>query len=90
MNIKSDLLEAAHKHSICNRTEIVQSKRCGCFYCFQMFHPNEVVEWTDEDDPGGMTALCPHCGMDSVLGDSLGFPADNADFLKAMYQKYFT
>jgi hypothetical protein len=55
-----------------------------------MFHPNEVVEWTDEDDPGGMTALCPHCGMDSVIGDSLGFPADNADFLKAMYQKYFT
>ena len=89
MNIERDHLEAAHKHSIFNRTEIVQSKLCGCFYCLQIFKPDEVIAWTDEEDPRGLTALCPHCGIDSVIGDRSGFPAGNEDFLKAMYRRYF-
>jgi hypothetical protein len=35
----------------------------GCFYCIPVFDVEEIEEWID----GGQTALCPHCGIDSVL-----------------------
>jgi hypothetical protein len=82
-------LADAHKHSIFNREEILQSKLCGCFYCLEIFTRDEVVDWTDEELSMSKTALCPKCGIDSVLGDSSGFPAGSKDFLKAMHYKYF-
>lgn len=35
----------------------------GCFYCITIYGSSEIKEWID----GGQTALCPHCGIDSVL-----------------------
>lgn len=51
-------------HSFKNRTEINESSVCGCYYCLAMFTPNTITEWTDND----LTALCPFCGIDSVVG----------------------
>ena len=31
------------------------------------------MEWIDED---GITALCPECGMDAVIGDASGYTVD--------------
>lgn len=50
-----------------NFSVIKNSKRCCCTYCLRIFSVNEVVDWTD-DEPE-QTALCPHCGLDFVLGD---------------------
>lgn len=35
----------------------------GCYFCLSVFAPRTVVEFVDDRD----TAVCPHCGIDSVL-----------------------
>ena len=65
---------AAHKRSAHHRVELKASARCGCFYCLETFVPTDVVDWIDDQQ----TALCPRCGIDSVIGDASGFPVDRA------------
>jgi len=77
-------VERAHRHSSRHRAEIAQSGWCGCFYCLEVFDSREIEEWTDR----GATALCPHCGIDSVIGDASGFPI-SAEFLSAMEARWF-
>lgn len=89
MKYRKDFLEGAHKHSIFNRKEILKSSLCGCFYCMQNFSPNEIEDWVDDDNLKGQTALCPKCGIDSVIGDSTPFPINDEIFLKEMYSYYF-
>lgn len=44
-------------------------KRCGCFHCLKVFDTKEL-EWVDFD----LTALCPYCSIDAVIGESAGYP----------------
>ncbi len=46
-----------------NRTEIEAAGECACYYCLETFPSAEVVKWADE----GQTAVCPRCGIDSVV-----------------------
>ena len=78
----------AHKNSFRNRDEIRLSSLCGCFYCLRTFPPAEVVDWVDVKGGGSATALCPECGIDSVIGSASGFPITE-DFLKRMNQHWF-
>ena len=78
----------AHKHSMGNRDEILSSERCGCFYCLEIFLPKEVKEWIDEKKGVGQTALCPRCGIDSVIGSRSGYPI-TAKFLQLMKEYWF-
>lgn len=75
----------AHSHSMRNRQEIGESTSCGCFHCHAIFPPTEVVEWVDEGD---QTALCPYCGIDSVIGSASGYPITRA-FLGQMRKRWF-
>ena len=34
------------------------------------------------------TALCPYCGIDSIIGESSGYPI-TAEFLKSMHERWF-
>ena len=77
-------LVLAHKSSSNNRQQIAQSEVCGCFYCLAIFAPSVIEEWVDNDD----TALCPRCGIDSVLGSASGFPI-NKEFLHKMKVRWF-
>jgi hypothetical protein len=44
----------------------------------------------DEDENGiGQTALCPKCGIDSVLGSNSGYPVTEIGFLKEMKSYWF-
>ncbi len=79
---------AAHRHSIYHASEIKSSERCGCFYCLEIFEPCAVKEWTDTDHPGSETALCPNCGIDSVIGSQSGYPIEKG-FLKRMQRHWF-
>jgi hypothetical protein len=79
---------AAHRHSSNHRAELMASETCGCFYCLRIFHPREVQEWVDEVDGVGTTALCPHCGIDSVVGAQSGYPITK-EFLAAMNRHWF-
>jgi hypothetical protein len=74
-------LRVAHKKSVRHRADIERSSLCGCFYCKAIFAPNRIVEWVDN----GATALCPTCGIDSVIGDASGLQITKS-FLEAMLQ----
>ena len=73
-----DYIEA-HKHCRNHRQEVLSSKVCGCFYCQEMFHPDEIIDWVDPPkgetvtNENGETALCPKCTIDSVIGDASGY-----------------
>jgi len=79
-------LDKAHKHSINNKEEIMNSKVCGCFYCREMFVPTEIKHWIKDSK---LTAQCPYCLIDSVIGDASGIPITKA-FLDAMYKRWFS
>ena len=57
-----------HAYSLSNRDEIMKSEKCGCFYCLRIFETNEISAYINDEN--GKTAVCPHCGVDSVLPDS--------------------
>ncbi len=81
-------------HSKCgwHEEDIIKSKVCGCFYCLSIFCPIEIKEWIEEPDHcrrgPGKTAICPRCGIDSVLPDNIGHDI-TVEFLKLMQNKYF-
>ena len=92
----NDLLESipperqAHKYSSNHMEQLKKDTLCGCFYCLRLFHPEEIEEWLIDDNPidiGG-TAICPYCGIDSVIGESSGYPM-TVDFLKKMNRVWF-
>ncbi len=84
-----DAIREAHKHSSSHRREIEGSDICGCFYCCSIFQPSEIKDWIDEDKDGvGQCALCPRCGIDSVIGSLSGFPIEEL-FLKEMNKYWF-
>jgi len=77
-------LDAAHTHCANHRAELASSSHAGCFYCGSIFSPNEVFEWIDD----GQTALCPHCGIDAVIGSASNFPI-TTEFLGQMHDHWF-
>ncbi len=83
-NTKYNTLIRAHKHASNNSNEIKNSKLCYCFYCLKSFEPNTIKEWIDNE----CTAICPYCGIDSVIGDAAKITLDE-DFLKKMYDYWF-
>ena len=75
----------AHKLSSNHREQLLQDKKCGCFYCITIFDPKEITNWV-EDISG--TAICPYCCIDSVIGESSGFPITKG-FLEEMNSHWF-
>ena len=80
---------SAHKTSIFHKESIEKSAECGCFHCLAIFAPQDISEWTDtsEAEPRH-TALCPKCGIDSVIGSDSGYPITK-EFLSSMQQHWF-
>ncbi|MEG2935162.1 MAG: cytoplasmic protein [Clostridium sp.] len=75
----------AHEYSSNNKSQLEQDEVCGCFYCLSIFNPEEIEEWIDD---GEGTAVCPYCGMDSVIGESSEYPITKA-FLGKMKDYWF-
>lgn len=84
-NITTEDIIQAHRCSINHRSKIIKDKKCGCFYCLKIFSPKEITDWI-EDKNG--TAICPHCGIDAVIGESSGFPLTE-EFLLKMKNYWF-
>lgn len=78
-------LKAAHEHSWKHRSEIQSSGACACFFCLSTFAPSEISEWIDN----AQTAMCPRCGIDSVIGDASGLPILEAGFMDEMANHFF-
>jgi len=84
MNNDSDYTKA---HDFCtnNMVQLMKDKKCGCFYCLSIFDPILIEEYI-EDTSG--SALCPYCGIDSIIGEYSGYPITE-EFLEGMYQRWF-
>lgn len=74
----------AHRRCVMHRIELEKSDLCGCFYCMANFSPSTIDKWIDQEQ----TALCPKCGIDSVIGSASGFPITK-EFLEQMYAHWF-
>ena len=70
-----------------NKSIILVSDMAACYCCMQYFKAAEVNEFVDDGD---VTALCPHCGVDTVLGDATGLPIQDKEYLHAIHQFGFS
>ena len=84
----ADELTSAHAHCRINRSELLGSELCGCFYCLAIFPTSEIVFWIDKIQASQQTALCPKCGIDSVIGSASDYPI-TADSLESMHKRWF-
>lgn len=83
-------LDAAPKRCRLHREEVLASDLCACFYCLVTFSPTDIREWCDSASDGtGKTALCPRCGIDSVIGSASSLPVGDEAFLGAMHKRWF-
>ena len=87
-NYTEEELKAIHKHSFMNRNEVTDSKNCGCFYCGRIY-PSSQLDPEEDYTDFGATALCPYCGIDSVIGDASKIHLTK-ELLNEMYKYFFT
>ena len=78
-----DYIES-HKYCTGNKEQLKSDAVYGCFYCLKIFSPKEIEMWLAREG----TALCPYCCVDSVIGESSGFPITKK-FLKKMNEYWF-
>lgn len=55
-----------------SREDFLRCDFIGCYDCLFEGVPADIKHWTD----GGDTALCPHCGLDFLLGFSQAVDRD--------------
>jgi len=81
MNIDTIDNELIFKHKECtdNKPALKENGVCGCFCCCNVFDYDSINEWIDDK----LTALCPRCGVDSVL------PTDDKNLLVRMEKHWF-
>jgi hypothetical protein len=78
-------LNAFYSHSIRNEESFLKSDFCGCFHCISIFPVADIKEMVVEKD-GFRTAICPICGIDSVLGDaSVEITAELLETMNGLY-----
>ena len=83
--------DVAHVFSMYNKKSFSIPQKCGCFYCLKTFSSDEIEEYVDEKDENDEngTALCPYCDIDSVIGETSGYPPTRL-FLLGMYNTWFS
>lgn len=82
MNVEE--LIKLHKCATYNRKDLEVADACGCFYCKNIFYPGDITEWTDK----GQTAICPKCGVDSVISNKKNYKVTKED-LEILNKYYF-
>ncbi len=90
MKFSKDDLIKAHDKCRNHKPELEVPQKCGCFHCLKIFDSSEIERWLIHDNPADRrgTALCPYCGVDSVIGERSGYEITE-DFLKAMKEEWF-
>ena len=78
-------LRLAGKHSCKHREEIEKSSVIVCYYCQTFLKLAEIKEWVDKDQ----TAVCPYCGIDTVLGNASGMFLLTTEFVKDLNYRWF-
>jgi RimJ/RimL family protein N-acetyltransferase len=81
----------AHRFSNNHKAQLEKDSICGCFCCKKIFDPVEIDDWIIEDNPCDHcgTAVCPYCSIDSIIGESSGYPITD-EFMSAMNKIWFS
>ena len=74
-----------HAHASHHDFAVSKSTECGCFHCVKTFTPQQITEWIDN----GQTAVCPFCGVDSVIPDRRYASAADTSVLQQMHDFWF-
>ncbi|PAQ16041.1 cytoplasmic protein [Bacillaceae bacterium SAOS 7] len=82
--MSEEQLLTVYRFSSHNKEGLEKDTVCGCFHCLKVFHPSEIEDWWDDED----TAVCPYCGIDSVIGESSGTKVTEP-LLQEMQQMFF-
>ena len=77
----SQEVETLTKKSRLNSGEIRPGVKCGCYFGISVGDGAEIDEWTDD----GKTAICPRCGVDSLVAG-----ITNLVFLMEANEYWFT
>ena len=64
---KEAQLKKLHTYSSHNRNLVAVANKCYCFYCKTISDSLEIKDYADN----GQTAICPKCGIDSIIPDSI-------------------
>ena len=80
----SDLIKA-HRSTFNNCYSLFVEQECVCVYCKERFSSSEIVDFSLSSKG---TALCPYCGIDSVVGEFSGYDLSD-NFIKAMHEYFF-
>ena len=72
-----------------NKKQLLESEKCGCFYCLAILKPNLINKWKDKDNSNQEnTAICPYCNKATIIGDASGYKI-TLQFLHGMYKTFF-
>jgi hypothetical protein len=77
------MVQQVHKHSRLNRRFMTPGVACRCFHCLHAFLAEQIAHWIDDDK----TALCPLCGIDSVLSNNIDTLSDT--LIQQLHAAYF-
>lgn len=58
-----NFVEQAPRLSLRNRVAVEASDKVSCYHCLRVSPSSAITNWMDD----GVTAMCPHCDMDSVV-----------------------
>ncbi len=80
-------MESYYSRTHGNDREILNSDTCSCLFCRQTYSARDVSDWVNDDD-GSLSAICPICGMEAVVGDKKKGRISHED-LKELNLRYF-
>ncbi len=86
-NLTEEQLQAFYSRIHGNDREILNSDTCSCIFCRQTYSAREISDWIPNPD-GTLNAICPICGMDTVIGDKKQGRIDHDD-LKEINLRFF-
>ena len=64
---KESQLKKMHAYSSHNKQLVDTADKCYCFYCKSCMKNSDIKQYADN----GETALCPQCGIDAIIPDSI-------------------
>jgi Zn finger protein HypA/HybF involved in hydrogenase expression len=81
---KESQMERLHAYASHNKELIEKSDKCYCFHCKSVFESGEIERYLNEET----TAICPKCGIDSVIPDGMDEKIDET-IISEMHDYWF-
>ena len=76
--------------TLCNQAELGPDRKCGCISCKTLLTGKDIKKYITEPFLPVKTAICPRCGMDSVvlLPEGITDEADMDELLGLLHEEF--